>query len=130
MSRKVVLPSGAILEITAAPFDDAKALYMAVADEARGLKLDSKAEIDANFWKDIFCTGLASKKIEAALAVCFKRVTYSGLKIDKDTFEPIEAREDYLTVCFEVAKENVSPFLKSLYARFSPILEKLAKFLA
>ena len=79
------------------------------ADEAAGT-------IDVNLRKDLFCTFLASKKIEAALAECMKRVTYNGLKITEDTFEPVEARDDYLTVCVEVTRENVVPFMKSLFA--------------
>ena len=119
------LPSGAELEITPAPFKEAKALYMAVADELKGLRLNPEAEVDVNFFKDLFCTGLASKKIETALADCMKRVTYNGLKITDDTWEPLDARQDYLTACFEVAKENISPFTKSLSAQFGDVLQKL-----
>jgi hypothetical protein len=52
------------------------------------------------------------------------------MKIVEDTFEPAEARDDYLKVMFEIAKENVLPFTKSLYAEYSPILESLANPLA
>lgn len=121
------LPSGAKLEITPAPFAIAKALYMAVAEEMKSLKLDPRAEIDANFWKDIFCVGISSVKIEERLWECMKRATYNGLKIDKDTFEPIESRQDYGVVCFEVAKENILPFTKSLSAKYSALLGTIIK---
>lgn len=124
------LPSGAELVITVAPFAEAKALYQAFLKELKVLKFDPKTEMDVNFFKDMFCAALSSKEIENALDVCMKRATYNGLKIDKDTFEPVEARDDYFAVCFEIAKENVLPFTKSLYAQYSPILEKVRSNLA
>lgn len=130
MGRLVSLPTGKELDITVSPFSISKALYQAVCEEVKNLKLDPEAEIDANFWKDIFCSGLSSKKIDLALDECMKRCTYGGLKIDKDTFEPVESREDYLLVCFEVAKDNITPFTKSLYAQFGTVFQKLKNTLA
>lgn len=130
MANKVTLPSGSILEITVGSFQESKALYMAVMEELKVLKLDPTAEVDVNLFKDMFCAALSSKKIEAALDVCMKRVTYNGLKVTQDTFEPVEAREDYLNVCFEVAKENIQPFTKNLYAQFGDIFQKVKSSLA
>jgi len=123
----VKLPSGAELVITLAPFADSKTLYQAVLEEMKDLKLDPEAEIDVNLFKQFFCVGFSSKKIEAALWECFKRVTYNGLKVSKDTFEPEEARDDYFMVCIEVAKANIAPFVKSLYAQYSQVLGNLVK---
>lgn len=125
MSDTTTLPSGAKLKITLAPFKDARALYQALLEEAKVLKLDPTAEVDVNLYKDLFCVGLSSKKIEAALWECMKRVTYNDSRITEDIFEPVEARDDYMTVCFEVAKANIMPFTKSLYAQYAHILEKL-----
>lgn len=122
---EVKLPSGAVLKITLAPFEDSRGLYQTLLEELKYLKLDMNAEIDGNLLKDIFCSGFSSKKVEAALWKCMLRATYNDAKISIDTFEPAEAREDYLTVCFEVAKENIMPFTKSLYAKYSQVLEKL-----
>lgn len=121
----IKLPSGAELEISLAPFADSKALFQAITEEAKNLKLDPKEEIGVNMIKDLFCVGFSSKKIEEALWKCMQRATYNKLRIDADTFEKVEAREDYLTVCFEVAKENISPFTKALTRQFSPLLENL-----
>lgn len=121
------LPSGAVLKITLAPFAEAKALYQACLEELRGLKVDPHEEIDVNLFKDLFCVGLSSKKIENALAACMKRSLYNDLKIDENTFEPVDARQDYMVACFEVAKENIAPFVKSLYAEYAPLWEKLQK---
>ncbi len=127
---KIDLPSGAILEVGLAPFGVSKALYQAVLEEAKTLKIDSKDELDVNLFKDIFCAGFSSKRIESCLDECMKRTLYNGKKIDSMTFEPEEARQDYMLVCFEVAKANISPFTKSLYAKYSDILGKLKASLA
>ncbi len=128
--NEVVLPSGAKLVITLPDFEVSKALFQAVAEEAKGLRLDPKAEVDVNVWKDLFCTFLCSKKIEMCLWECMKRATYNGLKIDKETFEKEDSRDDYFTVCYEVGKKSILPFSKSLYAKYSHILEILKNSLA
>lgn len=125
--KEVKLPSGAVLNINVAPFKDSRNLYQAVLEEGKALKLDPGAEIDVNLYKDLACIFLASKKVENALWVCMGRCLYNGMKIVEDTFEPESARDDYLRVMFEVAKENVLPFTKSLYAEYSQVLGALAK---
>jgi len=125
--KKVKLPSGADLEITLAPFSEAKALYQAFLKELKTLKIDAETEMDYNFIKDIICSGLSSKEVDEALSVCMGRATYKKLKIDDDTFEDEIARGDYLVVCYEVARANLEPFTKGLFAKFSPALEKFKK---
>lgn len=127
MNKEVTLPSGAILKITLSPFAISKALYIAVLEETKGLHIDPEAEVDTNLFKDMFCVGFSSKKIEAALDKCMERALYNGLRITNDTFEPEEAREDYLSVCWEVAYANLLPFTKSLSRQFSAILATLPK---
>lgn len=127
--NEVSLPSGAILKIQVAPFGESKNLYQVFLDELKGLKVDPSAEIDVNLFKDLFCMALSSRKIESALEPCLKRCLYNESKIDKDTFEPVERRDDYLTVCFEVAKENILPFTKSLSQQYAHILEQGKKIL-
>lgn len=128
--KEIDLPSGAKLKIQLAPFKEAKNLYQAALSELSFLKLDPKAEVDVNLFKDLFCVGFSSKKIEEALEPCMKRILYNGTKISDDTFESEKAREDYWTICFEVAKANISPFVKSLYAQYGHILADLSKGLA
>lgn len=124
--KEIKLPSGAELKIGLAPFSDSKALYQSVLEEAKSLRLDPAAEVDVNLFKDLFCAGLSSKKIEMSLKECLKKCLYNGLKIDPDkTFEPVEAREDYFQVCFEVAQENIAPFTKNLLQQYSAIFQKL-----
>ncbi len=125
---EVKLPSGAILKITPAPFADARALYQAVLEELKQVPFNSKREI-SEVIKDITCLAFSSKGIEAALMKCFERCTYNSgkgdFRINADTFEPMEAREDYMAVCVAVAKENILPFVKSLYAEYEHILQMI-----
>jgi hypothetical protein len=125
---KVKLPSGAELEINLAPFSDANALNKAVARELAKLKLDKEIELnDPSFLKDLVCAAIASEDIMAALWVCFKRCTYSGLRITSETFEPEEARGDYFIICKEVLQANCLPFIKSLLSQFgADLAEKKA----
>lgn len=120
--REVQLPSGATLKITPAEFPVAKALYQAVLREVRGINGADMKDI----LKEVFCAGFSSPQIEACLWDCFKRCLYNSgggdLKITPDTFEPVERRGDYMKVCTEVAKENITPFVKSLYAEFLDFL--------
>lgn len=130
-NKIVVLPSGAELEIQVSPFRESKALQMALAEELKSIQMDPKTELtDINFWKNLFCSGISSQKIEEKLWVCMQRCTYNKLKITADTFEPVEAREDYLIACFEVMQENVRPFMKSLFARYLDLFQKLESVLA
>jgi hypothetical protein len=122
--KEVTLPSGAKLKITVSSFAVARDLFQAVSEELKGLHFEHSTEIDIGFFKDLFCTGMASKKIEKCLWECMKKATYNDLRISEDTFEPVEAREDYIPVMLEVAKENLVPFTKSLYASFGEVLKK------
>lgn len=120
--EKHVLPSGAELEVHLAPFADAKALAQAILEEMKCLQLNPKDEIDTNMWKNIVCIGFSSKKIEACLNKCLDRCLYNGMRILPDTFEPEEARQDYMEVLMHVAKANNLPFVKSLFAKYAHIL--------
>lgn len=115
------LPSGAVLKIQVAPFSDSKALYQAILEEMKGVVVTKDTDMSSVF-KDVACIGFSSKKIEAALWKCFERCTYDSgkgaLKIDSDSFEPVKSRDDYMAVCLNVAKENIAPFVKSLFAEY------------
>ena len=130
MNKEVTLQSGAKLNITLSPFHVAKNLYSAVLEELKELKVESDTDIDVNLIKNVFCFGFSSKKIELALNECMKRATYEGLKISDQTWEPIEARVDYLECCYEVAKENLLPFMKSLFAKFEEASKLIKSFQA
>lgn len=120
--NSIKLPSGAELKITMSPFTEGRSLYQAMLEEAKSLSLAPNTEIDVNFFKDIFCSALSSKKIESCIWKCMERSTYNDLKITIDTFEPEESRQDYFDVMMEVARYNVLPFTKNLSAKYSQVL--------
>lgn len=123
--REVKLPSGALLKVAAAPFTPAKALYQALLREAKGVQISSNTEIPV-LYKDIFCAGFSSQEVEKCMWECFKSCLYNSgagdFRITDQTFEPVAARDDYISVCVEVTKENVLPFGKSLFAECQRIL--------
>lgn len=129
MNVSVTLPSGKKLDITLGAFAESKALYQAFLEESKSVRIEKTDELDVNMLKDLFCMGLSSKKIEAALEACLKRCAYNGHKITDATFEDVAAREDYLPICLEVARVNIEPFMKSLFAQYGAALEALKKAL-
>jgi hypothetical protein len=120
--KEIILPSGAVLKITLASFAESRALYQAFLEEIKVVEIKSDVQL-ANIFKDFACICMSSKKIEKCLEVCFKRCLYNDFKIDDKTFEPIESREDYVSICVEVARENIMPFMKNLYAQFQQFLQ-------
>ena len=114
--KEIKLPSGSVLKISLVPFGEAKELFQVVMEELKTLRVEASTDLNVNFFKDLFAAGFSSKKIEKSLNTCMKRCLYNELKIDESTFEDAKAREDYLAIIFEVTKEVLSPFLKSLTA--------------
>lgn len=132
--REVKLPSGATLRVASAPFSASKALYQAVLKELKAIPIPAFAKTAGveNMLKDAFCTGFSSPEIDARLVPCLERCMYEWpgeppQKIDGDTFEKVERRQDYLFVLKEVLTENVGPFGKSLYAEYKGVMGQLEK---
>lgn len=115
--KQVELPSGRKIEIEPGLFKESKELLQALTAEFLRIGINGTDEV-GNLIKNVFCLALSSQAIETKLWVCLKRCTYQDLKITEATFEPIEAREDYIDILYEVAQENVRPFTKSLFAQF------------
>lgn len=127
-NQKVSLPSGAELEITLAPFLEGEKLFSATAECLKGVKVDGNTEVqdltsNLNSIKDMFLSCLTSQEMKSAILACLKRCTYNNQRITSwDIFDDAKAREDYLTVCWEVCKFNLAPFTKSLFSKFSALV--------
>ena len=113
--REVKMPSGATLKITPAPFSESKALYQALLREVKGIPINKDMPM-VELYKSLYTSAFSSAEVEKALWPCMSRCLYNDLKVTPDTFEPVEARQDYEQVCIEVAKENAGPFANRLYA--------------
>lgn len=128
--KTVSLPSGAELEMTLAPFLEGEKLFSATAECLKGVKIDGNADVsdltsNMNNLKDIFLGCVTSAEMKDAILGCLKRCTYNGQRITSwDIFDDVKVREDYLTVCWEVVKFNLTPFTKSLISRLSGYIEK------
>ncbi len=126
-NKKIILPSGKELEIGIVSFSVGMKLFKTIAKELKNVKIDAK-NVDfekmfdkdlsgeqINFFKDIFATLVASEELENILFECFKKCVYDKTKrVDRDLFDnDLEARADFLSICWEVAKYNLSFFLKN-----------------
>lgn len=126
--NKVSLPSGAELEMTLAPFMEGERLFTATAECLKSVKVDGNTDVqdltsNINSLKDAFLTCLTSQAMKDAILACLKRCTYNKQRITSwDVFDNVEARQDYLAVCWEVVRFNLSPFTKSLFSKLSGLI--------
>ena len=127
-NEKVSLPSGAELEMTLAPFLEGEKLFSATAECLKKVKIDGNADVEdmtsnINNLKDVFLSCITSQQMKDAMLGCLKRCTYNGQRITSwDIFDDVKAREDYLPVCWEVVKFNLTPFTKSLFSKLSGLI--------
>ena len=129
--KEIKLTSGKVLRITLSPFTLAKDLFQALLKELRGVPFHPSEDQFEDFYKNIFTSSFSSKEVERLLWGCLSRCTYGpgnvdDPKIDESTFDDEEARGDYIEICIAVARENVLPFVKSLYAEYRKLTEKPA----
>lgn len=123
----ILLPSGAKLVITRAPFQVANGLLKVVARELTRVQFDldlGNIELsnigakDLDTLKNAIFQLVQSEAVEEALNRCLARCLYNGQKIvAESTFESEEARGDYYPVVWEVMQANLLPFLGSLLSR-------------
>lgn len=141
----VKLPSGAVLTLCDPPFEEANELLEAVAVEvgkiATGLKVDlsnSKdpgaiaaqmlaQDLSIDVIKGAACQLVASPIVKAALRRCMGRCLYAGVTMTPASFEPKNARGDYLPAAWEVMRFTLVPFLNGLLSRFSKSADQAGK---
>lgn len=124
--KEIKCPSGAILKMGVIPFEDANRLKKVLAREIKGIKITSLQEI-VEVCKNYLCAGISSDEVENCLWDCFKRCTYNNLKIDKQTFESVEARYDFTDIQLAVAEECLLPFGKSLSVALQRLLAMMTE---
>ena len=122
--KEIAMPSGKTLSFQDPDFEDALNLYQAVLEEAKPIQFNTNLEV-GTIIKDVFCTAFSSKKIQACIWKCMEKCLYNGERVTKSTWEPVEARSDYMAACLEVAIKSISPFTKDLFAFYGKALEKL-----
>lgn len=124
MSDPITLPSGRSLVVEIAPFVPANKLKKAIAADLVGVdlsglnlgKLDANMDLSKldgaslNAFKNVLCILLASDKVEASVFECALRSTIDGVKVTRESFDPAEARGDFMIVAWEVIKANAGAF--------------------
>ena len=124
---EVTLISGAVLKGSIAEFAVGLELYQSMISVLGDVDIDPQDELNIKLLKSLMSKILSDKNLEKSIWACMSRMTYNDQKITKDTFEPIEARQDYIEVLKEVALFNAAPFTKNLFVQFQTLLEMLEK---
>ena len=126
MLDPITLKSGATLQVSMASLSAGKHLMKVVARELSGVSFDfdltqigDVGTKDVNTLKTAAFQLLQSDALEAALNECLKVCLYNGERIVAATFEPENARADYLPVAWEVMKVNLRPFFSGLASSLS-----------
>lgn len=129
MNERKVLPSGAVLILQLSAFAVSARLRKVILGELKQVdvsevakiaggmtpeELLAKGDLPIDTLKDLLCQLLASDAVEAALWDCMKVCQLQGERITPETFEPEEARADYIPVAWEVTVLNLRPFFKGL----------------
>jgi len=119
--NEILLKSGAVLVVNMAPFSSSNKLLKVIMRELKTVDLELEnldlakiASQDINTLKNAVCQLLSSDALEQAVFECMGKCTYNGSRIVKDTFEPDDARQDYLPCAWEVIKANLRPFFSGL----------------
>ena len=82
-------------------------------------------DLDLNFFKGFAGRMLYNKEINTLMWKCMVRCSIDDVAINRDTFEDVSLREDYIEICAYVILENLSPFLKGLYAKLGGVSKRL-----
>ena len=121
MSDKITLPSGALLDITLMPYEQAWEICQIVTKFFENVKLDvGSLNVKDFLASDLIsisgpvCKILSSKELVEAGRRCFARCTIDGIKIASDSFEKKESRADFIPTIFYALRENISPFFENL----------------
>jgi hypothetical protein len=118
------LPSGAVLEVTPLDCGDAYAIFQQVMKVIGLLDIDlSKLDMTKDFkaqdiieFKRPLAQLLSNSELEKAAKKCLTKCTYDGMKVTEATWNPLNARQDYLFAMFFALKENCSPFLDGVFS--------------
>lgn len=116
---QIQLKSGAMLELKMAPFSKGTKLFKVIAAELKGVEIElgdigNLGSRDINSLKNVVFQLIGSDALESAFFDVAQHSLHNGQKIIRATFEPEDARGDYLSTAWEVIKFNIAPFLSGL----------------
>jgi|HubBroStandDraft_3_1064219.scaffolds.fasta_scaffold127398_2 hypothetical protein len=117
----ITLKSGHKLELQLPSFKVGTGLYKVIAAELLLVDVSFKMSDlkgimnrDIGELKNVFLRLLSSDKLEEAVFAAAAGCTYDDTRIDRKTFEPAEARGDWLPAALEVMKYTLIPFFENL----------------
>ncbi len=135
------LDSGAVLNVSMAPFEVGHKLFKVVGKELTQIKFAfGNAEVEdlgklkdllrsddaVDTIKNIILRLVSSDDVEDALWACMAYADYDKKKVIKtnNIFDSAEARGDYLVVAKEVLWFNLSPFFRNLSSMLPDLQKK------
>lgn len=121
MNEKVILASGAELELQPCEFKDALALQQLAVKE-----IVATQSGDTDVMKAVLFSALSSPEMEKMFWVCAKGCLYKNQRISKELFEDEKVREDYVQVYTEVLRFTLAPFMKNAPCALKAFAEKMA----
>ena len=120
---EVKLPSGATLDITLLDYEKAFDVFQIVARQLGLIDVDfSKIDfekfqlMDVMEFKRPLTQILSNPDLVKVGNQCLVKCTYDGIKITAKTWEPPEARKDYVFAIFYALKENCYPFVEGVFS--------------
>lgn len=121
MTKEFVLPSGAKLVVTGAPFVQALALNKALMKAAKGLPMAADPlQMDLSVLKDAILGAATSDEVEAILFTCMERALYNGSRVNRGLFDEPgageDARKDFYVIAWHVIEVNCGPFFVQTFS--------------
>ena len=111
-----------------ATFRESKALFDTILKKIEASHFDAKQEMDINFIKNVVLSLVSSEDVEKKLWPILERCVYGNHKdkVNEQLFESnMEARGDFLEICYHATIESINPFTKNLYGKYKPRLQEL-----
>jgi Phage tail assembly chaperone protein, TAC len=128
-AKEFILPSGAKVYMSVAPFQDAQALTKALMKSIKGVPLsDDVMSMDVSVLKDALIEAATSDDVQSAIFRCMERATYDGIKITRDLFDDkdigLKARQDFYGICAKIIEFNCMPFFDQALSMLKTSLKK------
>lgn len=114
-----MLESGARLVVSDARFQDADALFKALAKNVRHMTLTPDLlKMDVAVLQGPIIDAATSDEVSDKLFKCLALCTYEGQRVSRELFDDPklgrQARADYFQIAWEVIRFNCGPFLERI----------------
>lgn len=118
--------SGKTVIVNKAPFEAARLLWASIQLSAAEQKMSSDFLQEPESLFTLILRIDSSESFNSALWPCLIRCTRDNKKIDKTTFDDMEARGEYYEIITRCVEENIGPFVESLFSELGARMVALA----